>query len=225
MKSSKLIEIFKNGNIVIPLYLLKNYKSFKLDLDQFIFLMYLYNLGDRFLFDPTKFCNEMNLELMEVMTLIGDLSDKGFIKVEVVKNEKGIMEDLVILDGFYSKLNLMTVEEVVEEEKVNIEDSTIFEVIEKEFARTLSGMEYEITKAWLENGFSENLIKEAVKEAVFSGVTNLRYIDKILYEWGKNGIKTVEDVEKNRKKRNMIKEKEEPIDLDLIDSDWLDDED
>ena len=27
MKSSKLIEIFKNGNMVIPLYLLKNYKK------------------------------------------------------------------------------------------------------------------------------------------------------------------------------------------------------
>ena len=41
LKCSKMIEIFKNGNMVIPLYLLKNYKKFKLDLNEFVFLMYL----------------------------------------------------------------------------------------------------------------------------------------------------------------------------------------
>ena len=45
MKNSKLIDIFKNGNIVVPLYLLKNYKELNLEMDEFIFLMYLYNLG------------------------------------------------------------------------------------------------------------------------------------------------------------------------------------
>ena len=36
----KLIELYKSGHMVIPLYLLKNYKDLKLDLDEFIFLMY-----------------------------------------------------------------------------------------------------------------------------------------------------------------------------------------
>ena len=40
---------------------------------------------------------------------------------------------------------------------------------------------------------------DSVKEAVFNGVSNLRYIDKILYEWGKAGIKNVNDVEEMRK--------------------------
>ena len=99
----------------------------------------------------------------------------------------------------------------------------IFELIEKEFGRTLSPMEYEIIKAWLDNHMSEELIKEAVKEATFNGVSNLRYIDKILYEWAKSGIQSVEDVEKRRKKHTK-KEKEEPIDLKLVDWDWLDED-
>ena len=32
MKSSKLIEIFKNGNMVIPIYLLKHYKKFNINM-------------------------------------------------------------------------------------------------------------------------------------------------------------------------------------------------
>ena len=58
MKSSKLIEIFKQGNMVIPLYLLQHFKDLKLKLEEFIFLMNLYNLGDNFVFDPTKFSND-----------------------------------------------------------------------------------------------------------------------------------------------------------------------
>lgn len=224
MKSSKLIEIFKNGNLVIPLYLFKNYKKLKLELNEFIFLMYIYGLGNKTLFNPNKFCDDLNLELMEVMNLVSNLTDKGFIKVEVLKNEKGIMEEIIVLDGFFDKLNLIALDEVNKEEQVDIENSSIFELIEKEFGRTLSSMEYEIIKAWLEQGFSEDLIKEVLKEAVFSGVSNLRYMDTILYEWSKNGITSAADVEKNRKKKTAQKEKEADIDLDIVEWSWFDDE-
>lgn len=224
MKSSKLIEIFKNGNLVIPLYLFKNYKKLKLELNEFIFLMYIYGLGNKTLFNPNKFCDDLNLELMEVMNLVSNLTDKGFIKVEVLKNEKGIMEEIIVLDGFFDKLNLIALDEVNKEEQVDVENSSIFELIEKEFGRTLSSMEYEIIKAWLEQGFSEELIKEVLKEAVFSGVSNLRYMDTILYEWSKNGITSAADVEKNRKKKTAQKEKEADIDLDIVEWSWFDDE-
>mgnify|MGYP007070193940 CR=1 FL=1 len=63
MKSSKLIEIFKDGQLVVPMYLLKHYKEMKLELNEFVFLMYLYNKGDHFLFDPNKFAEEMSMDL------------------------------------------------------------------------------------------------------------------------------------------------------------------
>lgn len=224
MKNSKLVDIFKQGNMVIPMYFLQHYKDFKLTMEEFIFLMYLYNLGNNFVFDPGKFCSELNIEMVEVMNLISNLTDKHFIRVEVLKNEKGIMEEVVIMDDFYSKLSLITIDEV---NKVSKSDnSDIFGIIEKEFGRTLSPMEYEIIKAWLDGGFDENLIKEAIKEAVFNNVSSLRYIDKILYEWSKNGIKSVEDVEKNRKKRksDMDKQPSEEL-IDIVDWNWFDDED
>jgi len=45
------------------------------------------------------------------------------------------------------------------------------------------------------------LIKEALKEAVLNGVNNLKYIDKILYEWCKKGYKKAQDVHKKTKKQ------------------------
>lgn len=229
MNNLKINDFFKCGNIVLPLYFFKNYKSYNLKLEEFIFLMYLYNLGNNFIFDPNKFCSDLNMDLTEVMTLVGILSDKNFIKVDVKKNEKGMMEEVVCLDGFYSKISMKVINEMTEENNKNIEDSDVFELIQKEFGRTLSPMEIEIIKAWLENNnYSEEIIKEAIKEAVFNGVSNLRYIDKILYEWGKNGIKSAKDVENNRKKRNekknIEKESNSDIDLDIVEWNWFDDD-
>ncbi len=224
MKNSKLVDIFKQGNLVVPMYFIKHFKDLKLELDEFLFLMYLYNIGNEFPFNPQKFSNSLNIDLASVMNYISNLSDKKYIRVEVKKNDKGLMEEVVILDDFFDKLSLITVEEVNNTPKSN--DSNIFEVIEKEFGRTLSPIEFEIIKAWLESDYSEELIKEAVKEATFNGVSNLRYIDKILFEWGKSGIKNAKDVDAQRKKKNKQKEEvqDSSIDMDIVDWNWFDED-
>ena len=63
-----------------------------------------------------------------------------------------------------------------------------------------------------------------MREAVFNGVSNLKYMDKILYEWEKAGIKTVNDVEERRKKFQKNKEKENDVDIDIVDWDWFESE-
>ncbi len=223
MKSAKLIDIFKQGHIVIPLFMLQHYKELKLEIGEFLFLMYLYNLGNKFIFDPSKFASDLNLDIKDVMNYIGALSDKHFIRVEVMKNDKGLMEEMVLMDDFYSKLSLITMDEI--NNASSTDSSNIYEVIEKEFGRTLSPMEYEIIRAWLDNGMSEELIQEAIKEATYNGVSNLRYIDKILYEWSKLGIKTAKDVSDNKKKRAKAKEEaSSDVDMDIMDWDWFDDD-
>ncbi len=222
MRNSKLIDIFKNGNIVLPIFLLQNYKELNLKLDEFIFLMYLYNLGDCASFDPNKYSKDLNLELASVMNYIDSLTEKDFIQVKVMKDEKGLMEEVVLLENFFDKLVIFTMNQVNKDN--NLEDSNIFEIIEKEFGRTLGPIDYEIIRAWLDNNMSEDLIKEALKEATLNGVTTLRYIDKILYEWGKAGIKEVKDVEDMRKKRIEKADKDNNIDMDIVDWDWFDDD-
>lgn len=223
MTGSKLVSIFKEGHLVIPLYLLQSYKKFNVELNDFIFLMYLYNLGDGSIFNPGKFANDLGCELADVMVAIGTLTEKKLVRVEVVKNDKGLMEEVILLDDFYNKLSLLVMDDVNKTSKSS--SSNIFEIVEREFGRTLSPIEYEIIKAWLDGGMNEDLIKEAIKEATFNGVSNLRYIDKILYEWGKLGIKTIADVEANRKKRNnKTKDTTDDVDMDIVDWNWFDDE-
>ncbi|MBQ6539195.1 MAG: DnaD domain protein [Bacilli bacterium] len=215
MKNDNLVELLKTGNVVIPIYLLRNYKKLGINIDEFVFLMYLDSLKDR-IFDPKSISDDLDIKNTEVMNYIGILSDKKLVSIDTKKVDKNII-DIINLDGFYSKLGGIVKDKV---NSKDVDNSNVYELIEKEFGRTLSSMEYEIIKAWLNNNISEELIREALKEAVFNGVSNLRYIDKILYEWGKLGIKTKEDVEKNRKKHNSKKNKEK-VDID-IDWNWFD---
>lgn len=211
-----MINIIKDGNLVIPMYLLKNYKKFNLKMDEFIFMMYLYNIGNNSIFDVSRYSNDLDIKDKDIMKIISVLVDKGYLKIDSVKNDKNVREEIININGFYDKLSLIIMDK--KEEK----DDNIFSLIEKEFGRTLSSMEYEIVKAWLEANISDELISLALKEAVYNGVFNLRYIDKILYEWSKKGIKNSKDVEKAKKKFKDDKNKD--IDLELVDWNWFDEE-
>lgn len=73
------------------------------------------------------------------------------------------------------------------------EGKDIFSIFEKEFARPLSPMECETISSWLDrDNYSMELILAALKEAVFAGKVHFRYIDRILLEWSRNRVFTVE---------------------------------
>ena len=64
------------------------------------------------------------------------------------------------------------------------------------------------------------IIKEALKEAVYNDVKSLKYIDRILYTWKQKGIKTKEDIIKDKRNfRNSKKTKE------VFDYNWLEEDD
>ena len=172
-------------------------------------------MGDDALYNPLQIASLLNMDKFKVMEVLSLLCDKGIISIEIRKNESGKSEEYISLDMLYNKL----VGSVVDlENKVLEEDDSIYGVFEQEFGRSLSPMEYEIIKGWMNSNISQEMIKEALKEAIYNGVNNLRYIDKILYEWNKKNIKTKGDIIKDREHyRNKKKEN-----VEVFDYDWLD---
>jgi DNA replication protein len=54
-------------------------------------------------------------------------------------------------------------------------------------------MEIEMISMWIdEDQHDVVLIEAALRESVVSGKLNFRYIDRILFEWKKNGIRSVQ---------------------------------
>lgn len=212
MNKVKLDNIIKDSNIVIPLYMLRLHRKFNLNLDEFVFLMYLYNKNFT-LFDPELISEELNFDIMEVMGYISVLADKGLITLDIGKNN-GVIEEKISLDNFYEKVSLALISEF-EDEKKEKKDDSIFELIEGEFNRKLTPLEREVVMEWQNDNIPNELIKEALKEASLNGVSNLRYIDKILFDWIKKGIRKKEDIKKEEKEEEM----------EIFNCNWLDEED
>ena len=208
---NQIIELLKSTNYQVKKELLFNYKSLNITDIEFILLIYLTNQTSD-IYNPKQISKDLKLGLNEVLELINSLTEKGLVKIDLKKinNER---TEVVNLDLLYEKMAFNL--EPKEEEK----KSSIYDLFETEFGRTLSPMEYEIITGWLDNGYTEELITLALKEATYNGVSNLRYIDKIIYEWNKKGIKTKEDVEKNKKQFKSNSEKKE-----IFDYNWLDEE-
>lgn len=208
----KVLNLIKSRDMTIPRFLLFNYKNLNITEEELVVLIYLLNSnGD--LYNPKDISEDLKYELVDVLTIVSDLTEKGVININM-ETRGSKSTEVVDLEPLYSKLTTLVVNE--EKEK----DTTIFTSIENEFARALTPMEYELVNAWMDNGYSEELINEALKEAVYNNVTSLKYIDKILEAWSKKGIKTKDDVVAEKKK---FKERKQ-VKNDSFYYDWLNDE-
>ncbi len=208
-----LKQIIKNKDMIVPRLLFFNYKKIGITEKELILIIYIINTTN--IFNPKQISNDLKISLNEVMETISNMKTKGLLNIELKKVGTKRVE-YIELDNLYEKLTFNILNEEPEEDK-----TSIYDIFEKEFGRTISPMEYEIIGAWIENGTNEETIILALKEATYNGVSNLRYIDKIISEWAKKGIKTQEDVEKSR--INFKQKKEQKTKNDILDYDWLND--
>ena len=213
-----LKKVLTSKNLVVNNYIISIGIQNNLSLNEFLVLIYLDNKFSN-VFDLELMSSHLGMELSSTMEAFNSLMMKGFVTLESVKDKNGRLNELINLDGVYDSIVFNVKEETKEETKEDI-----FRVFERELGRTMSSMELEIINGWLLANYSEELILGALKEAVYNGVNNFRYIDKILYEWDKKGFKTMEQVNshllkrRDDKKDKVITKKEQ----DIADYDWLD---
>ena len=150
------------------------------------------------------------------MQILNDLSEKAILEIKVENNPSGKKEEYIYLDLLYNKLFNIIIDKN-HEATINTDLFTLFET---ELGRTISPMEVEIIKEWLHDGNSEELIKEALKEAIYNNARNLKYIDRILFNWRTKGIKTKKDILEEKKNYRKTVKPKEPI----YDYNWLEDE-
>lgn len=202
----------KEKDFIIKSYLLKVAISLNLDLNDFILLVYLTNQEE-----PS-----LNIENIKKYTYLSEdailesytkLLAINLIEVTMKKDGNGLVREVINLDNIIKNITSDITREHKQSEKTNL-----FSLFEREFVRPLSPMEYEIINEWIRSGISEELISEALKEAIFNGVKSLRYIDKILISWKDKGYKSASDV------RSSFKKEDDNTNTELFSYNWLEDE-
>lgn len=200
-----------NKKLVAETIFIKEALKLNLSLNEFLLLLYFDNSYE-VVFDIKVIAKTLNMKEEDVLNAYGTLMAKKIISVKAEKDGFGKIRESVSLDNFYNEIK--SDYKIKEKEETK---SDIYEVFEKNFGRTLSNTDYEIINAWIESGFSEELIEAALKEAVYNGALTLRYVDKVLYEWNRKGIKAPEDI-----KKALEKEPEAPLyETSVMNFDWL----
>lgn len=112
-----------------------------------------------------------------------------------------------------SPLYRFLVKERVKEEK----EVDLVSIFEDAFGRSLSQRELEIINSFKRAGYHDEMIVDALNEAVKSGVINFRYIEAVLENWARYGVK-------KRFARNAPKE-DDQISQQIKDYNWWDQND
>jgi DNA replication protein len=212
-----IIKILKEKPLTIPKILFQNYKKMNITEEELIILIYLMNIDNKIVYNPDTLSKELNLDKFKVMQLLNNLCEKNIISIKVEKNETSKVEEYIYLDLLYTKLFNNIIDK---KEEKQIDSTDVFTIFETELGRTLSAMECEIIKGWLNDNISKEILIEALKEAVYNDAKSLKYIDRILYSWRQKGIKTKEDVIKD--KINYRNSKQQQVQV--FDYNWLEDD-
>ena len=216
MSNNVLEGIIKDKDYNFKKRMFKISKDYNLNINELLLLIYFINQDEPSL-DILRIKEITYLEEKEILEAFTLLNSKGLIVINMSKQSDGKVSELIDISNVY-KAMISDINKSAKKQTKN----DIYQIFEEEFGRTLSPIEFELISAWIKSGIEEDLIIGALKEATYNGVRNMRYIDKIIYEWGKKGFKTMNDVnnhiEKNRENKNNKKEEV------LFDYNWLEDD-
>ena len=216
----QLYKVLTSKKLVVSDYLIKVSLDNNLSLTEFLVLAYFDNSFSN-TFEVELISSTLGIDVNSAMEAFNSLMMKGLVSLESVKDVENRLNEVVRLDGVYSSIVECTEVEVKNEVKEDI-----FKIFERELGRTISSMELELINGWLISGTPEEMVIGALKEAVYNGVSNFRYIDKIIYEWEKKGFKTMDDVTAHMKNRREEMGKDKVItdrEQKIADYDWLND--
>lgn len=215
----QLYKVLSSKKLVISDYLIRVALDNSLNLNEFLVLVYFDNSFSN-TFEVELISSTLGIDVNSAMEAFNSLMIKGLVTLESVKDLENRLNEVVSLDGVYQTILENTNNEAKEEIKEDV-----FKVFERELGRTMSSMELELINGWLISGTPEELVLGALREAVYNGVSNFRYIDKIIYEWEKKGFKTMDEVNAHIRSRREEKDKDKVIskkEQDILDYDWLD---
>lgn len=118
------------------------------------------------------------------------------LEILAVENQGQLNTNNKILNNKSNNMNIISINNngipIVNQNK----QGTIYDFLQKELGRTLSSTEIEKVKEWEDN----ELTRYAVKIAILNGAYTINYIDAIIYNWQKLGIKSISQAQEETKR-------------------------
>ncbi|SEN44108.1 DNA replication protein [Amphibacillus marinus] len=189
MKKTKTYQSIIQDQLLIPSKLISGYHKFGITEQELALILQIhrFHLKQIYFPTPTELASFVSFDEQICSQLLRTLLQKGYLSIEEKKDQQGIVNEQYSLEGLWITLYQ------IEPKQTEPKELTInlFILFEKEFARTLSPIEIEMINIWLdEEKYELELIKAALREAVLMSKLNFKYIDRILSEWKRKGIRS-----------------------------------
>ncbi|WP_017727987.1 DnaD domain-containing protein [Halalkalibacterium ligniniphilum] len=197
MDQTILTKWVASGQLSISKLLLQHYSDLDLNEEELVVLLHIQTFieaGDHFP-TPEHLASRMTLNATACSELLGRTIKKGCLSLEKRLDDNGVSYEFFSLAPLWERLAAFIGEKEQEQklQKQQEMEANVYRLFEQEFSRPLSPIEGETLTMWLDQDHhSPELIRAALREAVVSGKLNFRYIDRILFEWKRNGIKTLD---------------------------------
>ncbi|MDK7309473.1 DnaD domain protein [Lactobacillus jensenii] len=186
--------------------LLASYSKLGLSDSEFLVIIQLESFAQdkNLLPSENEIAARTNMTPGAVSTLLQNLLENDYLELVQNRDEQGLINNEYSLEPLYIKLDQYLQDHYIETKtnsgKQEIDTSTnpvneLARQFEIEFGRLLSPIEREEISAWLTvDHYDPEVIKLALREAILSQVYNFKYVDRILLNWQKMGLKTPNDV-------------------------------
>ncbi|WP_026570153.1 MULTISPECIES: DnaD domain-containing protein [Sediminibacillus] len=181
--------------MVIPSLLLKRYHQLKLSETEVMVILHIHRFqmeGNNFP-TPEEIAQFTSVSSEDCTKILRQLIRKNILLIEQEEDDKQVLTECYSLEPLWVTIYKADYSASKSNRESEQQQTNIFILFEQEFGRPLSPFEIETVNIWLdEEQQTPALIKAALREAVLMGKLNFRYIDRILREWKKKGIKSVE---------------------------------
>ncbi|MFC7370548.1 DnaD domain-containing protein [Fictibacillus iocasae] len=216
MKNELFERWMQQGNVTVPKMLLTHYSRIGLSETECMLILQLHSfLEDGNVFPtPSELSERMTIDVNQTLSFMRVFIQKGFLSIQSIEDkDRGVYAEKYSLQPLWNRL-LSELGEEQHNERVNdVKDrkNNIFVMFETEFGRPLSPMEIETVNIWMdEDNHPSEMIGAALKEGVLAGKLNFRYIDRILFEWKKAGVITVEQARVHGEKFRTRQQRAQP---------------
>ena len=215
-------DAFKSGNLVLPSALLLHFKELFPSSEDFLVWQFFYLQNTTALGDvsPSQIAEIIGKEVADVNQSISNLTENGLLQyrtIELNGEIELIFDASLAFERLDSLLDSQTPATTAPNPQNQLKD--LVETFQQELGRLLTPFEIEdLSKTVKEDGIKADLIKEALREAVFNGKLNWKYIQAILRNWRHEGIQSVAQVEAKRAEREANNPKQVQASADFIDA-------
>ncbi|HEM3672051.1 TPA: DnaD domain-containing protein [Streptococcus suis] len=212
---------FRQGNVVIPAALLFHYKELFSSADDFLIWQFFFYQNTSHLesLAPSEVAQATGKTVAQVNQAIENLQESGLLEFKTI-SIAGEIEMIFDALPALEKLDvLLEPKQPVEMVRTENDLKTLVGDFERELGRFLSPFEIEdLQKTVEDDKTSVDLVRAALKEAVFNNKTNWKYIQAILRNWRREGITTVAQVEAKNIERDIQNPKNVTVSSDFLDS-------